>query len=165
MIHAGSEARLRGIRRGPSAWLERFHGCCSGTGSARLKSFVLLVAVLLRGLIMVRLALLGAWSSSRSLLGSRFGATSWPHLGPWFFGEATHQVGKDRCLVSPIGSSSPTLVPGPNSLKTTRGGKVRGRPWASAHLPFRAEVRIKGISHHLLGVCVCVCVSVGPSNK
>jgi len=63
---------------------------CSGAGS---------VFALLRGL--VRLALLGSWSSSWSLLGSRLGATPWPHLGRWFFGEATHRVGKDRRLVSP----------------------------------------------------------------
>ena len=52
-------------------------------------------------LVLVRLVLLGAWSSSQSLLGSRLGATSWPHLGRWFPREATHRVGKDRRLVSP----------------------------------------------------------------
>ena len=111
MSHARSEVGLRGIRGGPSAWLGLVLvslGLVFGEPSGfiglvfwwLLFCLVELVA-LLRGLILVRLALLGAWSSSRSLLGSRFGATSWPHLGRWFFGEVTHRVGKDRRLVSP----------------------------------------------------------------
>ena len=43
-----------------------------------------------------------------------------------------------------IGSSSPSLEPGSDSLKTTRGGEVRDRFWVSAHLSIRAGVLIKG---------------------
>ena len=49
----------------------------------------------------------------------------------------------------------PRWSPGPDSLKTTRGGEVRDRFRVSAHLSIRAAVLIKVISHHFLGVCVC----------
>ena len=124
--------------------------------------WLFLVREALRGLCLVPglvrllgLILVGGSSGKRRIGSGRIGTSSHQHVVQSARGSAGARKGSRLAV---IGSSSPTLVPGPNSLKTTRGGKVRGRPWASAHLSLRAEVRIKGISHHFLGVCVRMCV-------
>ena len=163
-------------------------GCCSVSwphlGSALLGVVLLLVRFLLcfvvwfgwlflargalRGLCLVPglvrllgLILVGGSSGKRRIFGKDQRLVS-PARVPERRGSAGARKGSRLAVV---GTSSPSLVPGPNSWKTTRGGKVPDRSWASAHLSLRAEVRIEGISHHFLGVCVCVCVSVGPSSK
>ena len=174
-----AEAKRGGAKRNKKGTL-----CLARVGSCRggvlvlvrfLLCFVVwfgwlfLVCGALRGLCLVPglvrlldLILVGGSSGKRRIGSGRIDASSHQHVVRSARGSAGARKGSRLAV---IGSSSPTLVPGPNSLKTTRGGKVRGRPWASAHLSLRAEVRIKGISHHFLGACVCVCVSVGPSNK
>ena len=129
-------------------------------------SWLFLVCVALRGLCLVPglvrllgLILVGGSSGKRHIGSGRIGASSHQHMVQSTRGSAEARRGS---WLTVIGSSSPMLVPGPNSLKTTRGGKVRGSPWASAHLSLRAEVHIKGISHHFWGVCVCMCVYVCP---
>ena len=117
------------------------HGLCLVPGLVRLL-----------GLILV-----GGSSGRRRIFG-RIGASSHQHVFRSARGSAGARKGSRLAVV---GSSSPSLLPGPNSLKTTRGGKVQDRPWVSAHLSLRAEVRNKGISHHFF--CLRVCVSVcGP---
>ncbi len=128
--------------------------------------------------------LLGSWSSLFSVWFPAWcdsSTSSWR----WFLGEATHrregsaprltstcsevredslELGKDRGSRR-LDPARSRWSPGPNNLKTTGGGEVRDRLWVSAHLSSELELVIKGLCHHFLGVCVCVRVSVGPSNK
>ena len=171
MSHAGSEAGLRGIRRGPSAWLVR-RGC-SGAGSAFAP---------LRG--PVRLVLLGLWSSSWSLLGSQLGAAPWPHLGRRFFGEATHhREGSAPCLTSTCsgGRGDPPELGkdrGSQWLEPARPRWCPVRPARRPHEMERSKIgpglqlicpsELKSVlkaSATISWVCVWVCVSVGSPNK
>ena len=92
----------------------------------------------------------------------RIGAESHQHVLRSAGGFAGAQEGSRR-----LDPARSRWSPGPNNLKTTRGGEVRVRFWVSAHLSSELELVSKGLCHHFLGVCVCVCVrvSVGPSNK
>ena len=131
-------------------------GCCSASwpGSAGSSWFVELPRGLCLVLGLVRLldlTLVVVLRGSDASTG-RMSASSHQHVF-----EARGdllELGKDRGSRR-LDPARSRWSPGPNSLKTTRGGEVRDRFWVSAHLSLRAEVRIKGISHHFLRVCVC----------